>query len=198
LRGEVRAVGTFRYRADGCDGVFCRSMLVVREAEAAAALADMRGRTVAYSATDSQSGYNSLRALVAPLATHGRFFGASVASGSHRASLDMVREGRADIAAIDCVTLAGQHLNAPEAVHGLRVIGSTEPYPGLPLITAGSTGDEDLAAMRTVLCAAMRDPALQEVLRALLIEGFQSMELSDYAVCSEMRDRAIALGYPKL
>ncbi|MBC7682504.1 MAG: PhnD/SsuA/transferrin family substrate-binding protein, partial [Ferruginibacter sp.] len=106
LAGRVQLVGAFRYSAPGCDGLRYRSQLVCRSADAGLPLAGFRGRTVAYNSEDSQSGYNSLRALVAPLARNGTFFGHAVVTGSHRASVETLRSGQVDLAAIDCVTLA--------------------------------------------------------------------------------------------
>jgi len=66
LAGRVRLVGTFCYQVPGSIGHLCRSQLVVRAEDRNQSLADFRGGTVAYNSTDSQSGYNSLRAMVAP------------------------------------------------------------------------------------------------------------------------------------
>ncbi len=57
-------------------------------------------------AEHSQSGYNVLRKMVAPLSREGRFFSAVMFSGSHRQSLRELQQENADIAAIDCVTYA--------------------------------------------------------------------------------------------
>ena len=90
LAGRVRLVGTFCYQVPGSTGHLCRSQLVVRAEDRNQSLTDFRGGTVAYNSTDSQSGYNSLRAMVAPLAEGGRFFDRAVASGSHLRSVELV------------------------------------------------------------------------------------------------------------
>jgi len=198
LAGQVRLVGTFRYAVKGCSGHLCRSQLVARTEDARRALADFRGRTVAYNSTDSQSGYNSLRALAAPLAEEGRFFAAALASGGHRQSLEMVRDGLADVAAVDCVSLAGFQAYAPEVCAGLVVIGQSAPYPGLPLITSAHTSDADLAALRAALLAAVQSPALAPTRRTLFISGFEVVELAAYQVCLDMQQQALALAYPAL
>jgi ABC-type phosphate/phosphonate transport system substrate-binding protein len=198
LAGQVRLVGTFHYAVQGCHGHLCRSQLLARAEDGPRALADFRGRTVAYNSTDSQSGYNSLRALVAPLADHGRFFAAAVASGGHRQSLEMVRDGQADLTAVDCISLAGFQAHAPDVCAGLVVIGQSAPYPGLPLITSTQTSDADLAALRAALSAAVQSPALAPTRQALFISGFDVVELTAYQVCLDMQQEALALGYPAL
>lgn len=198
LAGQVRLVGTFRYSADGCDGIFCRSKFIVRSGDPAATLADLRGRTVAYNSVNSQSGYNSLRAQVAPLSEQGRFFGSAVQSGSHRKSVEMVRDGLADIASVDCISLAEFERYSPEVTHGISVLAQSDLYPGLPLITSAQTSDATLAALRAALVHVMHDPALAATREALFIDGFEPVELSAYQVCVDMRDRAFALGCPTL
>jgi ABC-type phosphate/phosphonate transport system substrate-binding protein len=198
LAGQVRLVGTFRYAAMGCSGQMCRSQLLARAEDGQRALADFRGRTVAYNSTDSQSGYNSLRALVAPLAEEGRFFGAALATGGHRRSLEMVRDGLADVAAVDCVSLAGFQAHEPDVCAGLVVIGQSASYPGLPLITSNHTSDADLAALRATLLAAVKSPALAPTLQALFISGFDTVELAAYQVCLDMQQQALDLAYPAL
>ena len=198
LAGRVRLVGTFCYQVPGSIGHLCRSQLVARAKSGSESLADFRGRTVAYNSTDSQSGYNSLRAMVAPLAEGGRFFARAVASGSHRRSLEMVRDGLADIASIDCVTLAGLRAYLPDICEGLCVVGESAPYPGLPLITSMNTSDADMAALRTALGQAVQSAALATTLGALFISGFEVIDLAAYQVCLDMQDQALAMGCDRL
>src|SRR5262245_36812262 len=66
VRGRVRVVATPRYAAAGCEGARYCSLLLVQEASGYRALEDLRGARAAFNGTDSQSGYNALRYLVAP------------------------------------------------------------------------------------------------------------------------------------
>jgi len=198
LAGAVQLVGVFRYDAPGCDGIFCRSQLLARAEHAGAALADFRGLRVAFNSDDSQSGYNALRAAVAPLALHRRFFAEAIATGGHAASLAALQQGRVDIAAIDCVTLDGLRRNLPQALAGLCTIGETPAYPGLPLITGQSTSTAELRRLQVVLAALVRDPAAADALAALGITGFQTLPIETYQVCIDMRLQSQALGYPEL
>jgi ABC-type phosphate/phosphonate transport system substrate-binding protein len=198
LAGAVQLVGVFRYSAPGCDGIFCRSQLVARTEDAGRPLADFRGLRVAFNSDDSQSGYNALRAAVAPLARHGRFFAEALATGGHAASMAAVQQGRADIAAIDCVTLDGLRRNMPQTVAGLCTIGQTLAYPGLPLITGHATSVAELQTLQAGLAALVRDPSAADALAALGIIGFQTLPLDTYQVCVDMRLQAQALGYAEL
>ena len=170
----VHVVGAFRYTAPGCDGIDYRSELLVRSEDADRTVSDWRGRSVAFNDSASFSGWHALRALVAPLAIDGRFFGSGIESGSHRASLRLLRGGQADIAAIDCVTLALLRRHAADELAGLASIGHTPSAPGLPLVTAGATPPWLLSALRRALQAACADPALAATRAALFIEGFEA------------------------
>ncbi len=194
LAGKVRLLGTFGYDVDGCDGLFCRSKLIARANDPAAKLVDFRGRCVAYNGTHSQSGYNALRALVAPLAVAGKFFGQRIETGSHAKSIELVRDGVADIACVDCVSFAAIERYSPELTQGVRVIGYSDPYPGLPLITSVHTSNTTVAVLYAALMDVMQDPALSTVRKALFIQDFVPTEVSAYRICAQMRDRAIALG----
>lgn len=195
LAGRVQLVGTFCYTAPGCNGLRYRSQLVCRSTDAGLPLAGFRGRTVAYNAEDSQSGHNSLRALVAPLARNGVFFGKAVVTGSHHASAESVRSGQADLAAIDCVTWALLQRDHPEMVRGLQVCGHTAPAPGLPLITSLQTSPEMLLALRQALHHAMHAKALAQARTALLIHDFAELPLADYDAITLMEVRANRAGY---
>ncbi|PPE81834.1 phosphate ABC transporter substrate-binding protein [Kaistia algarum] len=195
---DVKVVGAFQLSTEGCDGFHYRSRIVVRDADAGRALTDFRGRVAAFNSTDSQSGYNSLRALVAPLAERGRFFGSAIESGAHRRSLELVRSGAADLAAIDCVTFALVERFEPAELDGLCTIGWTEAAPGLPLITSGLTSRSDLENLRRAIERAMADPALAPIRDTLFISGFSRLDLADYARCAQMKRTAEELGYPLL
>ena len=198
LAGQVQLVGCFAYGAPQCEGIFCRSVLVARSAHAHLALEGFRGLRVAFNAPDSQSGFNALRAMVAPLARGGRFFASALQTGGHSASVAAVRAGQADVAAIDCVTYAALQRYTPQAAQGLCVIGTTEAYPGLPLVTALATSAAEVALLQQALRAVVADPQAANTLEALGITGFETPDLGVYQRCVEMRESAEALGYSNL
>lgn len=191
---KVQVVGIFSYRAPGCSGFRYRSFLVAREEDQGRHLVDFRHRRLAFNSTDSQSGYNSLRALVAPLAEAGRFFSDATATGSHRESLHFVQQNKADIAAVDCVTMALLNHAEPEALTGLTVVGQTAAVPGLPLITSACTSPEHLAILRQALHEMAHDPVSQP----LLIEEFTEVPRLAYGVITLMKEMALSLGVSEL
>lgn len=196
--GKLTVVATPAYTAAGCAGARYRSAFVVRADEPAAELAALAGRRAAVNGRESQSGYSALRHAVAPLARDGRFFAEVIVSGSHRDSLRAVAEGRADLAAIDCVTLALNARLDPALVGASRVLGYSAEAPGLPYVTAAHHGPETLARLRAGLRRACADPALAPAREALLIAGVEQLPGTAYQRILEMEAEAAALGYPEL
>ncbi len=187
---HVKLVGTYHYRVEGCNGANYSSWLVVRADAPGERLADFRGRVVAYNHADSQSGYNSLRALVAPLAENGRFFSRAVVTGSHENAVRAIQLGLADIAAVDCVSLELLKRAQPQALAGVKIIGRTASVPGMPLITAAATTAEQLAILRAAASAMVNDPASE----SLLIGDFSLIPRSAYQAIADQEQQAAALG----
>jgi len=198
LRDRVRYVATPRYDAPGCAGPYYCSLLLARAEDPAAELADFRGRAAAFSGAHSHSGHNVLRAMVAPLARNGRFFARAVETGGHAASMASVREGAADICAVDCVSHALWRDHDPGLTAGLRVLARSPAAPGLPLITSLRTTDAELVALRRALEAAALDPALRIANRTLRIDGFSTLDVAEYNAVVKMEKVAVENGYPQL
>lgn len=196
LRGKVRYLATPCYDAPGCRGARYSSLLVVRDDDPAKSLADLRGRRGAFTRAHSQSGYNALRHAVAPLARDGRFFGETLETGGHGASLDALQVGRADVAAVDAVTVALLRRHRPAAVAGLRSLGYTAAAPGLPMIARGGASDQEVERLRMALSETFADPDLAEARDALLICGLEVLEEGAYDALTRMAENAEALGYP--
>ncbi|WP_449396074.1 phosphate/phosphite/phosphonate ABC transporter substrate-binding protein [Devosia riboflavina] len=194
LDGKVRYVGTPIYGVEGTDGPNYRSALVVRSDDSAERLEDLRGRRAAYNAVHSQSGYNTFRDAVSALAENGRFFSETFATGSHVASLQSVIDGRADVAAIDPVTLQLQPKDVRDAI---KVIGWTSFAPGLPFITVLTLSDSDLAKLRAVL-ADFFSGAGRKDHPEFHFAGFEVLPDEAYDSILAMEQRAIDRSYPHL
>lgn len=198
LSGKVQLLATPCFGAAGCEGPLYRSVVIVRDDSQIAELADLRGKRVAYNGTDSQSGYNTLRELAYPLARQGKLFAEAIESGAHRRSLAYVRTGKADVAAIDCVSLALLERVAPAELLGIRKLCLTATAPSLPYITSLTTSAETVQRLRDGLRAAMDDPQLQAVRGDLLLSDIAVLPLSAYEPILAMETAAIAAGYPVL
>src|SRR5690606_19817087 len=109
-------------------------------------------------------------------------------SGGHANSLNMVREGAADLAAIDCVTWALLDRHRPIALEGLAIVGEGPSLPALPCITSPATTDEEVGALLGALQAAAREDARGAAER-LLVEDFAVVPLEDYRAILVRLDR---------
>jgi ABC-type phosphate/phosphonate transport system substrate-binding protein len=190
LAGKVQLVGTFAYQALGVQGIDCRSQLICRAGDARQALAQFAGSTLAFNDRISQSGYNALRALIAGTTAQRPFFAQELNTGAHYRSIDAVRTGLADMAAIDPVSFAHWQRSNPRVSAELRVFGQTDAYPGLPLITALQTPAAVLQALRLALHKVAHDAGYLAVREPLLICGFEATRITDYQACLDMQARA--------
>ena len=132
LQGRVTYVGTPDYGVDGCAPGYYRSVFVARADDPRCDVIEFDGARFAYNEGLSQSGWAAAQ-------THAAMLGIrllpALQTGAHRLSAEAVAEGRADIAALDAVTFALMQAWMP-VTQRLKVVGLTDPTPGLPCITA--------------------------------------------------------------
>ena len=196
--GRLRPIAVPHYDVPGCKGSDYASMVVVAEDSRATDVLQMRGAVCVINGPESHSGMGALRALVAPVSRDGRFFSEVRMSGAHAASLEMVRRGEADVAAIDCVTYALLARYRPAAVAGTRRLGRTYRAPAIPYVTGGQADPDTLARMRAALFRAFADPHLAAARHALFLKDIEALPLSAYDRIAETRDFAVRHGYPDL
>ena len=181
LDDAVRVIGTPVYDAPNCDGHRYRSAVTVREESGYETLADLAGARAAINEPGSYSGAYALRHALLGIAEPGvSFFSDVIETGAHIESLAAVRDGAADCAAIDCVTLTLARRDRPALLDGLTTLSRTQPVPGLPYITNGGASDDQVAALRAAVAGAVEDPTLASVPRDLLLAGFVPTTRDDY------------------
>ena len=73
-----------------------------------------------------------------------------IATGTHRASIVAVAEGRADVCAIDCRSWHMANRHEPKAA-ALEVVGWTGLRKGLPMITSRHTPEEIVEKLIEIL-----------------------------------------------
>lgn len=198
LRDEVQIVGTPVYDAAGCDAYCYRSAILVHARSDFTDLTQLREKIVAYNGQDSHSGYNALRHYIAPHAQNGVFFSGSFETGGHIASVAAVADKQADVCAVDCVTFALLNKHAPELTRDVRILGWSEPAPGLPLITGKQWSEDFVSMLKKALRNAVSDPLLCQYRDSLLIKDIAFVDESEYDTVLVFEKYAIAKGYPKL
>jgi ABC-type phosphate/phosphonate transport system substrate-binding protein len=160
FRIAARIVATPVYTAPGCEGACHRSVFIAHATSRFATLSDLRGGICAVNGFDSNTGMNLLRVTIAPIAERKPFFRSVVISGSHLASIKAIVDGRADLAAIDCVSFANLQRFVPTLTDSVRPIGQSMLAPAPPFITASTTDDTTLAILRRALAKVAADPRL--------------------------------------
>lgn len=198
FREHLRIVATPRYRAPGCDRNTYRSAIVVRIGEPANSLEELRGRRCAVNEPDSNSGMNLLRAALAPFSREARFFRSVSVSGSHLRSLELVAEGEADVAAIDCVTLEHLRSSRQPLISRLRIVDWTPSSPCPPFVTSRQTDGTTLMALRDALQEIGADRAVAAEREALLLESVDVTPDATLVRVLELEQEAVRGRYPAL
>lgn len=196
LHEQVQLIATPHFDAPGCEGAHYSSVLVTRADAQFDTLAACRNARAAFNQDDSNSGMNVFRHAVAPLSRAGQFFSAVLRTGSHLGSLRAVADGRADVAAIDCVTYAFVSDELPELARQVRSIGMTAPSPGLPLIASDTVPTATILALRDALGEALT--SRPERAKRLRLRGFSVLPPSDYQRIEQLENEARAAGYAHL
>jgi len=191
LRRKVEILATPIYGCSGCEGPNHRSFLLAHRDDTRTDLSEFRGDRAAINGFDSNTGMNLFRACIAPLADGKPFFADVVETGGHAFSVIAITEGRADIAAVDCVTYALLARGASQLIAATKIIGETPASPALPFIASRALAPETRAAARQALRELPPFPELGLVGVAFLPE-------TAYARVGEIEDEAAALGYPRL
>jgi ABC-type phosphate/phosphonate transport system substrate-binding protein len=195
---RLQPIATPHFDAPECEGCDYASVIVVGRNCAASDVLDMRGTVCVINEHDSHSGMNALRALVAPASRDGRFFARVEISGAHTASIEMVANGEADVAAIDCVTYALLERHRPAALAGVRKLGRTDRAPALPYVTRSTMDADTIARMRAALFRTFADPDLAAARDSLLLKDIEVVPVSAYQRITAFQDLAARHGYSRL
>ncbi len=169
MLGEEPA-GEPRYYAD----------LIVQNGSAHQTFADLRGTRWAYNERASFSGYQVVRAHLAQLGARGPYFGEMLRSGSHLQSIDLVREGVADCAAIDSTVIQMLQRREPARLTGVRTVARLGPHPMPPLAFAAHVVAAERQPVIDVLTTMHREPAGEQLLAEWQIERFVAVDDATY------------------
>jgi ABC-type phosphate/phosphonate transport system substrate-binding protein len=186
FRNVLHYIATPHYAVEGCEGPAYSSFVFAREPSA---LADFRGTRAAVNTPDSMSGMLALKLAFSEVADHSAFFGDVILTGGHVNSLIAVRDGTADVCAIDAVVVARQH--RPDLLRGLRVIATSPVVPGLPFVTRIGNVNSIRAALEKVFA----DPQLAYARRTLFISGLSILNSSAYDAISDSESRMQEAGF---
>ena len=194
----LQPVATPEFSAFGCrDENYCSVIVVTKDCRFND-VRDMAGARAVINGPESHSGMSTLRHLVAPRHSNGRFFSEVLTSGSHVASLDLLRAGKAEVAAIDSVTLTLLRQSRKGVFAGLKILGTSYRAPAPPYVVKASMPDGDVDKIRQAFSETFADPALADCRAELRLSGISLSRQEDYWVHEAFKDHAQRQGFPTL
>lgn len=182
------AAPAFEDAGDGRRPLYSADVIVHRRSEARA-FSDLRGGVFVYNDTESLSGHDAVLDELRARGESSGFFRTAIASGEHRASIDMVTSGLADAASIDGTVLAAEVARRPSLAGELRVVHRLGPFPSPPLVVTGAVSESDRRAIAAALVTAHESPAGREVLARGRVSRFVHVEATDYDTIEQLVSR---------
>ena len=156
---------------------------------------ELHGRRWAFNEPYSHSGFMVALHGLARLGAAASFIGEAIEAGFHDDAIQMVRDGRADWAAIDSQVLDLALRRDPRLRRDLRVIATLGPSTIQPVVaSARRLSRSQRKAARETLLAMNTEPADRMVLRASGIDRFVAVEDADYDDIRDMLDTVSRAG----
>ena len=165
-------------RARGKPVYFCD--VIVRRSSSARSFGDLKGGAWAYNDPCSLSGHGGIAARLGPRERTQSFFGRTVRSGSHPASVRLVADGGADVASIDSNVLRILLERTPALREEVRVLESWGPYPIQPVVVRTELDLALKVALRKSLLRTEADPLTRLELEAFGLKRFVAVGEEDY------------------
>ena len=179
FKGLLRCVATPHYACDGCEGANYSSFVFAREAKP---LAEFCGAKPAVNALDSMSGNLALKLCFKDFSRGREFFQPPLVTGGHLNSLAALRQGKADLCAIDAVCVALAKKYRPQDLEGLVELAVSPQVPSLPYVTRAGNVEQ----LREALLKTFQDPQLETVRRALLLSDVSILPADAYDVIPQL------------
>jgi phosphonate transport system substrate-binding protein len=165
-------------RARGEPVYFCD--VIVRRGSPVSSFLDLEGGVWAYNDPWSLTGYGGLSARLGSPEEAGRFFGRTIRSGSHPASVRLVADGGADAASIDSNVLRLLLERDPALREEVRVLEPWGPYPIQPVVVRADLDPALKGALRESLLETEADPLTRPELEGFGLKRFVAVGEEDY------------------
>jgi phosphonate transport system substrate-binding protein len=166
---------------------FYQSYLIVNKDSPLSTLAQLRGRTFAFTDPDSNTGALVPRYWLAMMDEHpSSFFSDFTYTYSHDNSIMAVARSLVDAAAVDGLQWEYFNLRNPHYTRLTRVIKKSEPFGNPPLVASVSLTTEMKTAIQQVLLKMHQDPEGKRILDQLLIDRFETPKEEWYQPVRDM------------
>ena len=186
------------FNVKGCEGNRYSSQFVVAKDSNIQNLSECRGKRLAINHHDSNSGMNVLRYELSRIGAKPGYFGETFISGGHWQSLEAVASNRADLAAIDSVSLQLAYDANPVLEEQIRIIGQSEKTGGLPFVTGRSGHNPQFCRQLIDHLNEALSIAPDEVKADLHLSHFEQVDLDHYSSILQFKNEAEENGYPAL
>ncbi|UCG25038.1 MAG: PhnD/SsuA/transferrin family substrate-binding protein [Chloroflexota bacterium] len=151
---------------------------------------DLKGVCWVYNEPGSYSGYTVVCHHLVKRDESLDYFGEVLESGAHLHSLQMLIDGRADVAAIDSTILDYEMQRRPALARKLRVIETLGPSPVPPWVISLKLPQELRRRLRELLLAMHTDPKGQAVLASGELSRFVSASDDGYQILRDVAKKA--------
>ncbi len=174
-----------------------RSLVIARAADRAETFSDLQGRAFAFTDPLSNTGrLYPLFLLQQTGVTPDEFFSRTLFTGSHDRSIEAVREGLVDAAAVD--SLVFEDIVAKPEVRGQFKVIEKSPGFGMPPFVVSPRLEKGLRDRITACLVSLgHDPESKKVLAGAGIDGFVKPVSSWYDPVRQMRQALVKAGLLK-
>lgn len=185
-KDQLQIIAAPSYTIDGLKKGNYFSYLVTSEDSPALDLSYFMGKKLAINSHHSHSGMNIFRCVLKSEMENFNFAENLIISGAHIRSLQLIKQKKADLAAIDGVTYHLLEKHDPEKLKGTKVIRKTPAVTSCPYITRKNIPEHELNLIKHALFETFADPLLAPTLQNLLLEGVSEVSLADYKSIEQM------------
>eukprot|EP00049_Salpingoeca_infusionum_P016472 m.337116 g.337116 ORF g.337116 m.337116 type:complete len:512 (-) comp16079_c3_seq5:1277-2812(-) len=165
------------YECNGCKPSEYSSVVVVRDDDIGTKPQDFEGAVAAINSLGSLSGSLLLSHWLTPAVCDKVTM---VPTGAHAVSIQEVKEGRARLAALDCVTYALLKTYTPEAVAGTKVIANTTSAPALPFVCDIRFTQPEVKCITKALVLALASEKGQAAASKLFLQTVKETTIEPY------------------
>ena len=173
------AAPVFRDARNGGRPVYF-SDVIVRADSPARGLEDLRDARFGFNDRCSLSGFYSLRQELRSRGLEDGFFASEHCTGSHHGSIEAVRAGEVDVAAIDSNVLVLEGRRDHGVGEDVRVLESWGPFPIQPIVVSTRLSGEEHARLTRALLRLTADPEAEGILGWIGFERFKPVGPEHY------------------
>ncbi len=168
---------------------YYNSVIIVNAASSLTSFADLQGKSVALTDPQSTSGTLYLYSKVVELGGLSYFKGHTY-TYSHDYSINAVRDGLVDAAAVDSNVLAATMSRDPKLSALLRVIDTSPSYANNPVVASPSLDVELFSQVQSLLLGMDSDPEGRQALASAGIERFVILGDDQYSSVRQLVQKA--------